>query len=195
MKKPRKSNNKTAETIYEASVKLFSENGFTGTTMRDIAKAVGILPGSLYAHINSKDEILSEIVESGINKFLSIQDVIAESTDSVENKLKRAINIHVAVVAEDPEKMLIVFHQWRYLSGEKRDRAVKMRRDYASMYVNILKQGIKEGVFRDVDVKVEVFSILGALNWIPEWFQQSGEYTAELIGQKIAETFLRGLLK
>lgn len=195
MKKPRKSNNKTGEFIYEASVRLFSENGFTGTTMRDIAKEVGILPGSLYAHISSKDEILSSIVESGISKFLSIQEVIEKSAESVETKLRRAINIHVAVVAEDPEKMLIVFHQWRYLSGEKRDRAVRMRRDYASMYMNILKQGIDEGVFRKVDVKVEVFSILGALNWIPEWFQQSGDYSAEEIGAKIGETFIRGLLK
>ena len=91
--------------------------------------------------------------------------------------------------------MLIVFHQWRYLVGEKRDRTVELRRHYATLYSDILKAGVEAGQFKKMDIKVEVFSLLGALNWVPEWYQQSGGYTASEIGDQIAETFLKGFAK
>ncbi|MDN5856301.1 MAG: TetR/AcrR family transcriptional regulator, partial [Actinomycetia bacterium] len=57
------------EAIFAAATRLFGERGYSGTTMRDIAKAVGILPGSLYAHIESKEAVLVEIIEGGVDRF------------------------------------------------------------------------------------------------------------------------------
>src|SRR6202034_4054617 len=60
----------TRVAIADTAVRLFSEHGYTGTTMRDIAEAVGVLPGSLYAHIDSKETLLLKIVSDGIAQFL-----------------------------------------------------------------------------------------------------------------------------
>src|ERR1700733_6544477 len=92
---------KPREAILEAAVTLFGRRGYAGTTMRDIAGEVGILPGSLYAHIDSKETLLDEIVELGIESFLAIEEAIPKSSPIVA-QLRSAIKAHVAVAAENP---------------------------------------------------------------------------------------------
>ncbi len=180
--------------ILDASVRLFGEHGYTGTTMRDIAKAVGVLPGSLYAHIDSKETLLLEIVESGIQRFLEVQDLIEASDAPADEKMRIAIKAHIGIVAENPGRTLVVFHQWRFLTEPNRTRAVEMRRRYAQTFMKILTDGIEQGIFRpDLDKRVVVFSVLGALNWTPEWYSPLGKMKAEEIGDRFADAMLLGL--
>ena len=102
MKKQQVKGSSTREMIADVAVRLFSEHGYTGTTMRDIAEAVGVLPGSLYAHIESKETLLLEIVSDGIARFLAIEQALEASVDSPESRLRKAIRAHIDVVAEDP---------------------------------------------------------------------------------------------
>lgn len=182
------------DVILDASVKLFSVRGYTGTTMRDIAEKVGVLPGSLYAHIEGKEQILVNIVTSGIEEFLKIQSVVASSKGTPEEKLETAIKLHIAVVAKNPERNLIVFHQWRYLSEPNRSMAVKMRRRYAEMFTDLICASSRSRDRQnELDVKIKVFTILGALNWIPEWYRTDGEFSPEVLGDLIADTLINGL--
>lgn len=182
------------EFILATAVRLFGENGYTGTTMRDIAKAVGLLPGSLYAHIDSKEALLLEIVGSGINRFLAILALVESSTESADQRLRVAINAHLAAVAEDPARTLVIFHQWRFLTDANRARAIDMRRQYAQAFKQIIEDGIKSGVFRsDLNVRVAVFSVLGALNWASEWYSAKGVMKADELGEAFADTLLFGL--
>jgi len=182
------------EAIIAAAVRIFSQRGYTGTSMRDIAKEVGILPGSLYAHIESKEALLVEIVLSGTKSFQSIQKMIAKSDASATDLMSTAIKEHIKIVAENPEKCLIVFHQWRYLNESNRALAVFMRRKYAESFSNIVKKGIASGEFSpELDKRIAVFSILGALNWTPEWFSSKGTEKADEIGKKMVDFLLFAL--
>jgi AcrR family transcriptional regulator len=192
--KTRKEVTPAREAIIDAAVHLFSERGYSGTTMRDIAKAVGLLPGSLYTHIDSKETLLFEVVESGIEKFLRIEKLVEASSEPADIRLLSAIKAHIEVAAENPERMLIVFHQWRFLSEPNRLQAVNMRRRYAQAFMNIVADGIKSGLFRpNLDVKIAVFTILGALNWIPEWYSPSGKTRPDEVGNQLAAVLLSGL--
>ena len=161
--KKRQVKSSTREVIADVAVRLFGEHGYTGTTMRDIAEAVGVLPGSLYAHIDSKETLLLEIVSDGIARFLAIEQSLAASVDSPEVRLRKAIRAHVDVVAEDPQRSLVVFHQWRFLSEPNRASAIAMRRRYANAYVKIIDDGKGAGEFSPrLDTRIAVFSVLGA---------------------------------
>src|SRR6202011_6410915 len=103
MKKQQVRGSSTRDVFADVAVRLFSEHGYTGTTMRDIAEAVGFLPGSLYAHIESKETLLLEIVSDGIARFLAIEQSLAASVDSQQVRLRKAIRAHADVVAEDPD--------------------------------------------------------------------------------------------
>ena len=192
--KPSVRTSKARDKIVKQASLLFSKLGYTGTTMRDIAVNVGVLPGSLYAHIKSKEELLLEIVSSGIESFLQIEVAARDMSGTAEEKLRYAVGRHIEVVAEDPAKMLIVFHQWRYLTPPNLSRAKKMRRRYAQFYRDLLKEGIAAGEFSsELDSKVEVLAIMGALNWTPEWYRRGGPYSPAEIGAKIADIMICGL--
>ncbi len=173
---------------------LFGKQGYTGTSMRDIANAVGVLPGSLYAHIASKEALLVEIVEDGINRFLAAIAPHSVSKTSAPEKLRAMIIAHVTVVAENPERSLVVFHQWRFLGDGNIKAAIAKRRKYEQAFISAIETGIKAGDFRtDLNRRIAVFSILGALNWTPEWMSPEGQLSAAQVGGLIAETLLTGL--
>jgi AcrR family transcriptional regulator len=180
--------------ILETSAMLFSEYGYAGTTMRDIADAVGVLPGSLYAHIKNKEELLYDVVQSGVQKFLELETRIGATSGTPEEDLRSAIKFHVAVVAANPQYTQVVFHQWRFLSPPMRKRVIELRRRYADLFRRIIERGIESGAFnRDLDPSLEILALLGSLNWIPEWYSQKGAYGPEEIGDKLADTMLYGI--
>ena len=134
------------EAILEAAISLFGKRGYAGTTMRDIAKEVGVLPGSLYAHISSKETLLDEIVELGIESFLAIEAQVPASGSVIE-RLRAAVKAHVRVAAEHPGRSLVVFHQWRFLTEPNLTRALNKRRRYQQFFVKLVDEGIADGSF------------------------------------------------
>lgn len=192
---PRQNLIKPRDSILEVATGLFSESGYAGTTIRDIAKAVGVLPGSLYAHIDNKETLLFEIAEAGIDRFLAATEAIERSIEPAE-RMRLAIKAHLAVVAENPQRTLVVFHQWRYLTGPNRARIVDKRQRYEDFYRALMRDGMASGDFgARLDPKIAVLSLLGALNWTAEWFKPDGPADAEEIGDRLADTLLWGILR
>lgn len=186
---------KPREVILDVATRLFSETGYAGTTMREIANAVGVLPGSLYAHIDGKETLLYEIVEGGIDRFL---DAAAEAgkIEDPADRTRATVKAHLGVVAESPERTLVVFHQWRYLEGDNQARVLDKRKRYEDVFVKIIDDGIASGAFSArIDAKIAVLSILGSLNWAAEWFRPDGPEGPEEVGERLADTILWGLLR
>jgi TetR/AcrR family transcriptional regulator, cholesterol catabolism regulator len=183
------------EAICDCAVKLFGQQGYSGTSMRDIASAVGVLPGSLYAHIQSKETLLAEIVDDGIRSFIDrVSPFVSGSTATID-RLKSMIVAHVEVVAANPERSLVVFHQWRYLGPENLPMAIEKRRQYERCYIDVVKEGMSDGSFKpELNSRIAVLTILGALNWTPEWFSPDGRLSPSEAGELMAGTLLGGIL-
>jgi TetR/AcrR family transcriptional regulator, cholesterol catabolism regulator len=161
--------------------------------MRDIATAVGVLPGSLYTHIDGKETLLLEIVEAGIDKFLALGYAAVAGPGNAEERLRKLIKGHVAIVAQNAERTLVVFHQWRYLTGENLDRIVEKRRQYELIMTTVVEDGRREGIFNPkLDLKASVLGLLGALNWTAEWYKPEGPDSGEEIGERLADALMFG---
>jgi AcrR family transcriptional regulator len=189
------SDGKQRSAITNIAMHLFGKQGFSGTSMRDIATAVGILPGSLYAHINGKEALLLEIVADGIGRFIAAVESHAEATTDPVERLRQMIVAHVEVVADNPERSQVVFHQWRFLGPDNLPEAIKRRQQYERYFVQVVEDGVAAGKFKDgLNLRIAVLSILGALNWTPEWFSPDGKLSASEVGEKMADTLLGGIL-
>lgn len=183
------------EVIRSHAIQLFGQQGYTGTSMRDIASAVGVLPGSLYAHIDSKEALLVEIVNEGIGRFLERIDPLVSASGVPVDRLRAMIVAHVEVVADQPERSLVVFHQWRFLGPENLPLAIKRRREYERCFVEVVEQGMADGSLKsDLNPRIAVLTILGALNWTPEWLSPDGRLTPTEVGELMAGTLLGGIL-
>lgn len=180
--------------IRAEALRLFASKGYDATSMRDIAKAVGLLPGSLYAHIQSKEQLLREIIEQGIDDFLEAMTPVMASQSPAPARLRAAITTHMQVIGRNLDRTGVVFHQWRSLAGADRGRVVAKRNAYEQLFVDLLEGGIAAGEFRpDLDSRFAVLVILGALNWAPEWFSPSGADSADEVGKRVSDLLLLGL--
>lgn len=181
------------ESIFAAAIQLFGERGYHGASMRDIAKAVGILPGSLYAHIESKEAVLLEIIESAVDRFNDAADSIDGRNLPAPAALREIIRAHLEMVSDNPQLCRIVLHQWRCLSQEHQTRLRAKRARYSHFYRRFIETGIADGTLhRTLNPKIAVLTILGALNWAPEWF--SGNGSASDIADQIADSLLNGMI-
>src|SRR5919202_5501814 len=100
------------------AARLFAEKGYHGTSIGDLAAALGLQKGSLYSHIESKQDLLYEIVRDGVAAFTAALDAIPEELPAVE-KIRRALRAHLRVVSEQLDVATVWMREWHYLVDDR----------------------------------------------------------------------------
>src|SRR4030095_9109474 len=108
------------------AARLFAQKGYHGTSVGDIAEALGVQKGSLYSHIASKEDLLYETLAEGADAFHASLDAIPDDAPPVE-KIRLALRGHLRVVAEQLDVATVFVQEWRYLEGERPARVVPAR--------------------------------------------------------------------
>jgi AcrR family transcriptional regulator len=161
------------------AAKLFAQKGYYGTSIGDIAEAMGVQKGSLYAHIASKEDLLYETMREGAAAFHAALDAVPEDTPAVE-KIRLALRGHLRVVAEQLDVATVFVQEWRYLEGERRDEIVAERRRYEERIRDLFREGRELSELRaDLDETAAVLLLLSAANWAYTWLQH-GRDTDEI---------------
>ena len=130
--------------IHRVACRLFREKGYPGTSVRDIAQAVGIKGGSLYTHMAGKEDLLWEIVDAAAERFFAAMRPIVEGQLDVMQRLKAAIIAHVEVIAEDTDAAAVFTVEWRHLSPERRAQFTARRDEYERLFRGMLRQAIEQ---------------------------------------------------
>lgn len=180
------------ESMLEAAVTLFGQKGYHGTTVRDIAAESGMLSGSLYAHIQGKEDLLFQVVERAAERFMAAVEPIAFGPGPASDKLKRAMAAHIGVVADSRDAATVFLQEWKALSPERR-AAIGARRDrYEALYAHIIREGVATGEFRPLDERFARLAVLSVLNWLDEWYTPAGPLGPDAIAETFAGLFLEG---
>ena len=171
------------------AARLFAEKGYHGTSIGDLAKAMGVQKGSLYAHITSKEDLLYETMRDGADAFHAVLDAIPDELPATE-KIRLALRGHLRVVAEQLDVATVFVREWRYLEGERRDEIQAERRRYEERVRALFREGRELGELRtDLDDATAALLTLSAANWAYTWLQP-GRDTDELADRFYA--LLRG---
>jgi TetR/AcrR family transcriptional regulator, cholesterol catabolism regulator len=161
------------------AARLFAEKGYHGTSIGDLAQAMGVQKGSLYAHIKSKQDLLYETMREGADAFHAALDAIPENLPPTE-KIRLALRGHLRVVAEQLDVATVFVREWRYLEGERRDEILDERRRYEERIRALFREGRELGGLRtDLDDATAALLSLSAANWAYTWLQP-GRDTDEL---------------
>lgn len=179
--------------VLRAAELLFSQRGFHAASVRDIANALQIKGGSLYAHIESKDDLLWEIVSVAADRFFAAISPIVEADLVPVERLKRAILAHVGVITGNLEAAAVYSNEWRNLSDQRRTQFAARRDEYEGIFRGLLGDCIREGTFAAVDEKFATLLILSSMNWIYQWYRADGPMTPEEIARKLTEMIFNGL--
>src|SRR5581483_11004630 len=153
------------------AARLFAEKGYHGTSVGDLAGALGVQKGSLYSHISSKEDLLFDTLMEGAGAFHASLDAIPDEAAPVE-KIRLALRGHLRVVAEQLDVATVFVQEWRYLEGERRERFVAERHRYEERLRELLREGRDLGDLRaDVDEAAAVLMLLSAANWAYTWLR------------------------
>lgn len=165
--------NKRDEILIQAA-NLFRKKGFSGTSMQDIARDVGILKGSIYYYFNSKNEIFREVLNKGISPVLKNAEFIMAKDLSPAEKLRELLRSHIDYIIHDNYSLILYFQEKEKISLQETKKYIESRNRYEKIFKDLLAQGIKQGVFPKVDITLTVYAILGMCNWIVQWYNPKG---------------------
>jgi TetR/AcrR family transcriptional regulator, cholesterol catabolism regulator len=151
------------------AARLFAEKGYHGTSIGDLARALGVQKGSLYAHIAGKEDLLYETMRVGAAAFHGALDSVPENVPPAE-KIRLALRAHLRIVSEQLEVATVFVQEWRYLEGGRLEEIVTERRRYEERIRELFREGRDLGQLRaDLDVNAAALLFLSAANWAYTW--------------------------
>ncbi len=165
----------TRSDVIHAAGRLFAERGYHGTSMRDLGKELGLLGSSLYSHVESKQDLLVEVVEEGARLFETAAEQARATPGTASDRLAALVAGHVNVVLDNVNVARTFLNEARMLDAEHRERIVEARDHYEGVFRSVLADGVGDGSFRsDIDPKTSSIYILSVLNALERWYDPAG---------------------
>jgi len=187
---------KPDDPVLEASGRLFRQKGFAATTVREIAAAAGILPGSLHYRFATKEDLLLALMDRGIERAVcAVRTAIADSHDPLD-RMRAALRAHLCLLVREDDSIYVLLYEGHSLSGAARDHMVRLRDRYDALWDGLLHAAAGTGrLRRDVDLRLVRFFLLGGVNWTAQWSSTRGPYSVEQVAEAYADMLFHGLLQ
>lgn len=181
--------------ILASAAKIFYAKGYHATTIEDVARDVGMLKGSLYYYIKSKEDLLYELLLNVIEQGdANVAERIASATDPV-GKLRRALEGEIDHIIRNQVRVGLFLHEFGTLSGRRQRRVQEAMLRYQNRFVEIVQEGQAGGVFLGGDPWLVVNAMLGMCNWIYRWYHGEHKPGLELVQKTFIEILMNGVLK
>jgi AcrR family transcriptional regulator len=179
--------------IVEIAAALFARQGYHATSMRDIAREVGVHAGSLYVHIDSKEDLLEAIVVSIMERSeRDMAEVLAVGGTATE-QLHAIAARDLKLIGENKEFATVFFHEWRNLSEARQQAVVDSRDRWEASLRGIIARGIEAGEFRAVDPRIAGIALTSILNWAYVWYSADGNLSTDQLAEQFADMLITGL--
>lgn len=177
--------------VVAAAGKVFREKGYSAATLEQIAAEVGMLKGSLYNYITSKEELLFAVVRPPAEQLLAQARRLAGESDPAPQRLQRLAEIHVQVLGDFFDYAAVYISDVAGL--DRFPEWAAMDREYVELTRSILVDGVREGSLSPhLDVTTAPHVFIGALNWMTRWWDPAGPVPAQEMARRISDLFLDG---
>jgi len=179
--------NRDAE-VLRAAIEVFSEKGYSAASVQEVGDRVGLLKGSLYHYISSKESVLYRIFHEAHEEARAIMDAVAALELPPRQHLYEYLRRLTLWYLANRQRSQLYFTEWRYLTGDYADVVRKERREFEGYVRAIIVRAHVDGTTRpDLDTMLASFAAVAAVNSVLVWFKPSGSYAAQHIAAEIAE--------
>jgi AcrR family transcriptional regulator len=187
--------NNRLELIIDAAARMFDEKGYNATSTQDIATEVGLLKGSIYYYINSKEDILFRIIEESHEGALKAISTVSHLDVGPLARAYSLVKTHVRVFHDDRVKHSVFFKEFRSLSDDRKEVIRGTGHAYSLFLRSILEEGQVAGlVDKGLDARMATSGIIGMLNAMSFWYQDGGSWGPVSIGTQFAEQVVMGVV-
>ena len=172
------------------AARVFADQGYDRTTMRDLAAASGMSLAGMYYYVRGKEQLLALIQERCFTRVLAgAQQAVGVATDPLE-RLQAFIRHHVAFFAANLAEMKVLSHEASALTGERQRKVNAIKRRYVDLLESLLREAAPDEP--RVDRSAAAYALFGMMNWIYNWYDPAGEIDPERLAGLIARIFIGG---
>ncbi|HEY1775328.1 MAG TPA: TetR/AcrR family transcriptional regulator [Solirubrobacteraceae bacterium] len=183
----------TAQRATVVAANLFAAHGYTETSTRELAKALGVTKGTFYHHFLSKEALLVQICDESLTRITSAALEADNEAGNPLSRLEALIRGHVNTMLADQALHKTMLTELRSLTADNYDRVLGLRDTYSAILRDAIKTCQADGVLSaGVDPHLLTLLLLNLLNWTIFWYQPSGEHTPSEIADATVTTFLDG---
>jgi AcrR family transcriptional regulator len=182
--------------ICRVAARVLYAKSYDGASMQDIAEAVGLTKAGLYHYVASKDRLLFEIQNYGMD--ILDESVLARIKDIADprEKLRQAVIGHIdLIVRARDQEITVILHENRSLSGPLRKKLNTRKRAYIEYLVDLISRVQQQASGPPlVKPRLAAFALLGMINWLYQWYSAQGSIQQDELSSVYVDFFLRGLL-
>jgi AcrR family transcriptional regulator len=195
---PRERRNRHDE-IIEAATHVFWLRGYSAASVQEIADEVGLLKGSLYHYIGSKEELLAQVFQEAYEESEAIMDSVRGLEQPPIEKLRTYLVRYIVQFLKNPERTQLYFRDWRYLTGEPLEHVVQQRHSYVNFVRDLVRAAQVSGdAPGEVSASYLALFILAAVHNVAEWYRSDGADSVERIAElhaDLAVATIRGYIR
>ena len=182
--------------VLDIAARLFHERGYQGTSMDEIADAVGLTKGSLYHHFSSKTDILAAIYEEAAD--FVVEHTTRHDDGTPPDEIIRSLVHDILVLITEHRYHVTVYYQemrWvrEWLPRREAARIEGKVRRYLEYVETVVERGIADGTFARVDSRVAAYALIGMASWAYQWYDPAGRVGLEEVADTFAGIYLDGL--
>jgi TetR/AcrR family transcriptional regulator, cholesterol catabolism regulator len=181
--------------IIEAAVDIFHAVGYSTASVDDVAAAVGILKGSLYYYMDSKEDLLRRIVE---DVHVDVEEIIRESLARDDlpplERLANYIRAQVDYNVRNIKRVRVYYHDYEQLSPDHLAAVRKSRRMNEQLIVNLIRDAKSAGEVGDwVNDRLAGKTTFATITWMYTWYKPGGSISSKELGDFCATFVINGL--
>jgi TetR/AcrR family transcriptional regulator len=180
--------------ILKSAAAAFRRRGYHGASVGEIARALRMTKGNLYYYFRDKEEILYILHDWSLDLLLERLREVEESGAGAAEKLRGLVQAFARMIIDELHGTALTM-DLQALSPARLRKVIAKRDRFDRGLRDIVREGMEEGAFAGGDPKLAAFAILGAVNWIPRWFDPRGPADSAAIGDSFAQLVLDGLRK
>jgi TetR/AcrR family transcriptional regulator len=178
--------------ILKTAAAAFRRRGYHGASVDEIAGTLAMTKGNLYYYFRNKEDILYACHDYSLNLILGVMDAIRHEDIQPDEKLRKLIIAFVHLIIDELHSTALTL-DLQALSPALLKKVIARRDRFDKGLRAIIQEGIDQGLFAPADTKLVAFAIMGAVNWIPKWFNPEGSASSEQVGNTFADYLLAGL--
>ena len=180
--------------VIEAAVDLFWEKGYASTSVQDVADALGMLKGSLYYYIKSKEDLLKKIFEDSHAEVREItESVLALEQPSID-RLRIFIERYAGWYLLNLRRAALYTREWRHASPELRKVMASQRQYYNRVVMSLIDDAEEAGATdKSLDTRLAAYFIMSAVSSLPDWYRYTNVADAQNVAAGYADLAMRTL--
>jgi TetR/AcrR family transcriptional regulator, cholesterol catabolism regulator len=183
------------DVVLDAAAHVFRRRGYGGATVRQVAQAAGMFPGSLHYRYPSKEALLLDLMERAITRVTAVVRAAVEQPNDPVERLRLGLRAHLEALLSGDDDFYVLLYDWRSLEGPAMHGMLRLRARYESFWDDLLQDAVRSGWARPgVDLELVREFGFGAINWVAQWRRENDPRTPADIADAFWSYFAFGLL-